>query len=277
MPILLYGSEVWGPYMDFDYISWDKCKIERAHTQYLKRLLGCNVSTSNNMARGELGVRPLLIQVIQRVIFYISNIKGRNHSVVNNAFQCEQNEEISISNFVGKFNLDINDLCGKSKYIVKKVCQSNYDRYWLTALNGSPKALSYILFKGNVCLEKYLYQVKNKNHRKALSRFRLSNHPLLIEKGRHLKPPLERNDRKCFICKNEVENEIHFLITCPLYRDERESLFHTCRENCRLFDSIPSEEQKYIFIMTNENINVIKAVAKFIINSLKLRENVRET
>ena len=34
-PILLYGSEVWGPYTDFDYITWEKSIIERTHTQFL--------------------------------------------------------------------------------------------------------------------------------------------------------------------------------------------------------------------------------------------------
>ena len=171
-----------------------------------------------------------------------------------------------------KFDLNIDSLLGKSKYVVKKICQANYDRYWLSSLTESPKALSYVLFKGNVRLEKYLYQVKNVSDRKSLSRFRLSNHPLLIEKGRHLRPPLKREDRKCFVCKSLVENEKHFLITCPLYENERTILFHTCRENCRLFDAITSEEEKFIYIMTNEEQAVMKAVAKFVSNSLKLRE-----
>ena len=33
-PILLYGSEVWGPYTDFDYINWDSSKIEMIHTHF---------------------------------------------------------------------------------------------------------------------------------------------------------------------------------------------------------------------------------------------------
>ena len=32
VPILLYGAEVWGPYMDYDYVKWDKTKIERTQT-----------------------------------------------------------------------------------------------------------------------------------------------------------------------------------------------------------------------------------------------------
>ena len=55
-PILLYGSEVWGPYMDFDYITWDRNKIEMTHNQFLKRALGCNFHTSNLMTRGRWGL-----------------------------------------------------------------------------------------------------------------------------------------------------------------------------------------------------------------------------
>ena len=43
----------------------------------------------------------------------------------------------------------------------------------------------------------------------------------MIEKGRHMRPRIECNERKCFICKNDVEDEIHFLTKCPLYDNER--------------------------------------------------------
>ena len=48
-PMLLYGSEVWGPYLDNDYLSWESSKIERVQTQFIKRLLGCNIQTNNTV------------------------------------------------------------------------------------------------------------------------------------------------------------------------------------------------------------------------------------
>ena len=185
VPILLYGSEVWGPYMDYGYDNWDKTKIERTQTLFLKRLLGLSYSTTNNMVRGEVGVRPLIVQVIKRVISYIGNFKIRNSSLVNAAFNHELNSELNLVTFLEKFELNVADLLNKSKYVVKKVCDDNYDRYWSRAVQDSPKALSYFLFKNSVHFEKYLCHVKNLGHRKAMSRFRLSNHSLLIEKGRH--------------------------------------------------------------------------------------------
>ena len=38
-PILLYGSEVWGPFMDYNYHMWELSKIERVQTQFIKRRL----------------------------------------------------------------------------------------------------------------------------------------------------------------------------------------------------------------------------------------------
>ena len=59
-PILLYGSEVWAPYITHDYTKWESTPIERIHTQYLKRLLGVNRSTTHILVRGETGRNPLL-------------------------------------------------------------------------------------------------------------------------------------------------------------------------------------------------------------------------
>ena len=181
VPILLYGSEVWGPCMDYDYGNWDKTKIERTQTLFLKRLLGLSYSTTNNMVRGEVGARPLIVQIIKRVISYIGNIKTRNSSLVNVTFNYELGTESNMVTFLDKFDLNANDLCKKSKFALEKICNNNYDRYWSRVVNESPKALSYALFKNNVHFEKYLSQVRNIRYRKAMSHFRLSNHSLLIE------------------------------------------------------------------------------------------------
>ena len=111
----------------------------------------------------------------------------------------------------------------------------------------------------------------NSKHKIALSRFRLSNHNLMIEKGRHLK--IDKSDRKCFFCTNQIENESHFLISCPLYSPLRANLKRLCLSQCRNYIDM-NEQQKFIFIMSNENENIIKELGSFISNSLKIRENI---
>ena len=87
-----------------------------------------------------------------------------------------------------------------------------------------------------------------------------------------MRPRLERNDRKCFMCKDKIENEMHFVIECPLYQNERAILFQSCRENCINFDLLTTNEQKFCFIMTNECICVIRSLGKFVFQSFKLRD-----
>ena len=68
-PILLYGVEVWGAYCGFTFENWDKNIIERTHTQFLKRVLGCDIHSPNLMVRAELGKRPILCDLIRKFCF----------------------------------------------------------------------------------------------------------------------------------------------------------------------------------------------------------------
>ena len=49
-----------------------------------------------------------------------------------------------------------------------------------------------------------------------ITRWRLSNHKLLIETGRYHAPYIEREDRKCWQC-NVVEDEYHAIYSCPAF------------------------------------------------------------
>ena len=158
------------------------------------------------------------------------------------------------------------------KHEIRSICQENYDRRWGVCVANSPKAVSYGIFKNTVFFEKYLYKIRNKKNRIALTRFRLSNHNLLIEKGRHLRPRLDRKERKCFICKVEIEDENHFVTKCPLYSTERAILFRSLQHNSVNFDSLATDEHKFIFIMTNENSIVLNELSKYIYNSFIKRD-----
>ena len=75
-PILLYGSEVWDPYISHDY-KWESTPIERIHTQYLKRLLGVNRSTTNILVRGETSKNPSLASALTQNINYIKYLNKK--------------------------------------------------------------------------------------------------------------------------------------------------------------------------------------------------------
>jgi hypothetical protein len=76
--------------------------------------------------------------------------------------------------------------------------------------------------------------------------YRLSEHSLVIEKGRRRQSWLSREDRLCAHCpQNEVETELHFLTSYQMYDHIRETYFpqitqtHKEFENKSNFDKLP--------------------------------------
>ena len=128
-----------------------------------------------------------------------------------------------------------------------------------------------MLYKSDNKIESYLSMIKNNKNRKAISRLRLSCHPLMIEKGRHRKPPLDRAERICPFCKCCTEDEIHFITECPLYEVERTKLYVSCLNTAKNFQLLTGKE-RFIFIMSNENPQILGQLGIFIYKGLKLRE-----
>ena len=66
LPILLCGSEVWNPYREYYFSTWDKTEVERVHLRFLKKLLGVlNISTRNIMVIAQLGRYKLKLKLKQ--------------------------------------------------------------------------------------------------------------------------------------------------------------------------------------------------------------------
>lgn len=278
-PILLYGSEVWGPYLNYDFKSWDKCETEKISTQFLKRILGCAIQTPNLMVRSETGMRPLLCNIIRRSILYIKHIDQCNNSLANIAVDIEINinDELNILSLIRKythFYQHFNYLSPISKYEIKKQVSNTYDEIWRQDISLLHKAESFLLFKTASKLETYTWMLHNRKHRIALSQLRLSCHPLMIEKGRHRKPKIPRLERVCPLCKCGVEDECHFVTTCPLFQEGRQKLFMVVEQNVKSFKQIPTNKQKYIYLQSNEDPTILAKLGEFVYNSFQLRKDI---
>jgi len=157
------------------------------------------------------------------------------------------------------------------------ICKSNYDKYWEESISTKSKADSFIKFKNAIHTEPYLIKIKNIKHKIAMSRFRMSNHSLMIEIGRHVRPEkIERNKRFCYFCNEKVEDEEHFLLICPLYRPQRKNLENVCKESSKNWYHTMTNGQKFIFIMSNENEEILNRLGSYIFNSMRLRDKMIE-
>ena len=101
-------------------------------------------------------------------------------------FEMQNCTPLNLGNFIQKFNMNNNELISKSKNDLIKICEASYDGFWKTKILESAKVISFNKFKIDIALEPHLKIHMNAKHKVALSRFRLSNHALMIEKGRYL-------------------------------------------------------------------------------------------
>ena len=289
-PILLYNSEIWGCYCASNSklrISFDLDKIynnslfEKLHLKFSKFILGVHKKSVNFAVLSELGRFPLYYGVIKSIIRYWYRLENLSSDfpLLNDAYKCSKNLDIenkfSWFTFVNKLLQSIGikrEDCTKNKFgfnslldklIRKKLLDTWYDQ---RNENIDGKLCTYLKIKDHFGFENYLTCMKNPDQRKALCRLRISAHRLQIETGRYSKTPRsERFCKKC--CTNEIEDETHFLCECQKLETHRNKLWSVVKQKCPNFVNLP-KESKIIFLLNNENTEVLAATAKFIIDNL---------
>ena len=75
---------------------------------------------------------------------------------------------------------------------------------------------TYKLLKTEYKVEEYVLKVKAVNQRSAMSRFRCGVASINLEIGRFFNIPA--NKRFCNFCPDQVEDESHVILICPLYK-----------------------------------------------------------
>ena len=109
LPILTYGSEVWGAYDKDDFSSWEKNIIQRTHVFFCKQFLGC----PNAACRNELGRLPLkgLIEInVIKFWLHLENLPDDN--IAKQSLQISK--ELSLKNLFS-FTQKIDKLCERYK------------------------------------------------------------------------------------------------------------------------------------------------------------------
>ena len=91
-----------------------------------------------------------------------------------------------------------------------------------------------------------------------LSKFRLSDHELNIETGRHHN--MKRDERYCPFCNDSsIEDEYHILFQCSKYFEERKTLFLKIGHTLDAGKLDNNEKQKVIFSSNDIAVNLYVA------------------
>ena len=114
----------------------------------------------------------------------------------------------------------------------------------------------------------YLRQINSKKNKIILSKLRTSNHQLEIERGRYKKIPPE--NRFCHQCNlGEIEDELHFLLKCPKFENERIKFLDL------IYSKFPNTRHLqtgslFIWLMSAENVFVNKKLSQFVGHCMSL-------
>ena len=237
-----YGCEIWSLGKEFQ-------EIETVQLRFIKMLLGVKLSTANVAIYAETARYPSFINFqLKTVKFYLRLLQMNNNSIVKKVFlELSKLDHLGLTtcNWVSNvknmfYRCKIHDLIPvniiedkKSDAlinVIKKRLQDNFQSQCMFTINNMPILRTYCKFKYVFEAEPYLRTITSYNIRSMLSKFRLSSHVLEIEKGRHNKVLLA--DRICKACDlNQIEDEIHFFLYCPLYTKERSMFFKLCDIN----------------------------------------------
>lgn len=230
----------------------------------------------------ELGRFPLHFDIVKSLVKYwyrFENI-STEFNLLKDAYLCSQN--LSSNNkpswyfFVSKL---LEYLGIKQEYknfgpykffnISRKLIREKYISDWYKNKDNfvGGKLSTFLKIKQNFGYENYLSLVKNFEIRRAICKLRISAHRLKIETGRYTNIP--RNERICNNCSSGcIEDETHFLISCDKYKIDRKILFDFVNRTVQNF-SLLNSEQKLVFLLSNEDCQVLNAYGKFVKDNLR--------
>lgn len=163
-PIVNYGCEVWGFHKAPD--------IERVHMKFLKQALQVRQQTTNATIHGEFGRVPLIIIRKVRILRYWFKIIKTPDSIMYKLYNMRDNNgnyTCTRSSNVKKLLDDTgnsylwNNMSVTNEQI-ENVIRCIYDQYlqqWFSDLRNLSKLETYVIFKTDFQVEKYLSCVTN--------------------------------------------------------------------------------------------------------------------
>ncbi len=149
--------------------------------------------------------------------------------------------------------------------------KDNYLEHWTNQITNQSRMNSYVTLKREYELAEYLVSVRDTKQRQILTKYRLSDHRLAVETGRHRNTWLPTEHRICGHCETEeVETEEHFLLHCPKYHHLRQIFFPKFTRNIQNFENM--KNTKKMSILLGEGSSAALA-AQFVFSCHDLRDS----
>ena len=272
-PILLYSSDFWG------CLKMPKNNpIENLYMRFCKELLGVQTQTSNLGSLLELGAVPIMFFGIKNCLKNWDRIHRQNeaNSILLDVHRMATDHglpwQILTKQTLESIGIEpASDIDNIHKAAFEKL-KENFHRDSFAEINSERSKLrTYAHMKKETGLESYIIHMKNIMDRTAVTKIRLSNHELMIEKGRH--QGLELKDRLCPFCENVLENEQHFLLDCKTFKIHRENFITEIRKLNNNFDEL-TENEKFQYTLTD--LDALRFTGAYLSKTLQVRKFLLE-
>ena len=274
-PILLYASDVWG------VLKMPKNNpIETLFLSFCKQLLGVQKQTVNTGVLLELGQTPLLLHAKTNALKNWNRIAKLQRSNTNvrlsylNALENELSWPNQVKNILSEIGMQeiystntVDITC--HIHILQRLKDIFHQNSFAQINEPNSKLRTYKHLKLQIGFEEYVNQIPNEKERISMTKFRLSNHQLMIEKGRYSN--LDKEQRFCPFCPDSIEDEKHFLTECKAYKNERRIFYTDIEKDYRPF-ILKNGSEKMIFLLSNKNM--IKKTSRFIYECTQLRADM---
>jgi hypothetical protein len=271
-PIAQYGSEIWGLYNA-------TCHIEKMHLYALKKLLGVNRRTPNDLVYGEVNRYPIVINcIINTIRYWLKIIYMRDRRLPKKAYVMikkldERGKETWATNVrlcLFKYGFGyvwLNQGVGNVKVFLRILKQRLIDmrwQEWSGHVEESDRFKTFRLCGGvNHSLLPYLNMKIEKHLKFVMTKFRFGVSDLATH---YAKYRFYGNvNLICPVCLEAEENEIHFMLVCPFYRQIRKELIPA------KFTRTPNAF-KLLLLFSSRRENIIIKLCVYLYKAFKMRE-----
>jgi hypothetical protein len=231
-PYLEYGAEIWNSETD---CKW--AEAEAIQRKMGKRILKVKSSCPDEAVMGELGWISLAgRRMMLRLFFWRKILMCGAGRWVRRVYEASRRRaEAGRKSWCSLTRLwlrqlglgdhwDRQEVGHGWRELVRERVQRFEEVRWRARMATKAKLGGYMRWKTELKYEEYL-NYRDSGARRALTCLRSSSHTLRVETGRWeymwvdgARVRLQRAERRCRLCCGGVEDEEHFLLTCPRFR-----------------------------------------------------------
>jgi hypothetical protein len=249
MPILTFGSEIWGTWFG----SLSNCldsPLDKVHTSFIRASFKLRSTTPLLMLYREFGRCPLALHWWARVFKFLQRLNSLDDSrVLRHAYlDCQALfltgapcwlsrvvvlcQGLGLPGFLGDPASCLQTIRGLSRLSATLSLRVHWVNLWSTAMGDSTKMSFYLSHMMDPMLPltrhhwfhpaMHVSTPMSMALHVGLIRFRLGNHDLRVETCRWARNEQARLDLRCRCCTSGLaEDEHHFLFVCPAFNSIR--------------------------------------------------------